>query len=515
MKRSLSIAFLFVVVFILSLISRAERCELCKVEIIPDQDDSYNVDWAEFELRQMYLDKIKEYITSKHSTLIDSNELLTMDVLCELFNIPARDFIYEDKQTYNLLVHAENELQAKRMDQSIGNALTYERVRPDIRETLPELRFDDGWFAEILPENATLGFARDFPEIETKTLCESCAFHNLTLSYNEDIIRGDVIKIPHNIQMALKLHKVVQSSNIIILLDKEGAADSLMLSYLNLFNNERFVLGLDAYDESPDWSDPKLNDEVAEVVWKSINDACEDDFPADLSRLITEFGLPVLTFDKYYSATRLEYDSDACIRDNLVSFLETRCPNAVCFGVSTAVTHLRDHDSKYDKLVEENYNLIKLAFEELFGINKDGFPSVDRLKTAAKSNLTGNWAYLFMRTKAVRSKVVDKICNYYKSINKSSKKGIPFILLLNEDYGVVFDQFENDTYMLKKYNKAQKEALIQNLIKDKLSDLGYDNLKIVTFYVCHGAQVIFSKEKNDLLEDFCLDYFVQAELSTF
>ncbi|QSH41802.1 hypothetical protein P0136_06155 [Lentisphaerota bacterium ZTH] len=515
MKRSLSIAFLFVVVFMSHLVSKAERCEVCQVEIIPDQDNSFIVDSAEFELRQMYLDKIKDYITSKHSTLIDSDELLTMDVLCELFNIPARDFIYKDKQTYNLLVHAENELQAKRMDQSIGNALPYERIRPDIRETLPELGFDDGWFAEELPENATMGFGRDFPEIETKTLCESCAFHNLTLSYDENIIKHDVIKIPYNIQMALKLHQVVQSSDIVILLDSGCAADSLMLSYLYLFNNERFILGLDAYDESPDWSDPKLNDEVAEVVWKSINNACEGDFPADLSRLITEFGLPVLTFEKYYSATRVEYNSHACIRDNLVRFLETRCPNAVCFGVSPAVTHLRHHDSKYDKLVEENYNLIKLAFEELFGTNKDGFISVDRLKTAAKSNLTGNWAYLFRKTKAVRSKVVDKICNYYKLINKSSKKGIPFILLLGKDYGVLFDEFEDDSYMLKKYSKAQKEALIQNLIKDKLSDLGYDNLKIVTFFVCRGGQVIFSKEKNDLLEDFCLDYFVQAELSTF
>ncbi|QSH42393.1 hypothetical protein P0136_02995 [Lentisphaerota bacterium ZTH] len=495
MKRSLSIAFLFVVVFILPLISRAARCSICEKEC-----ETFPTDRVEFELRKKYLNEIEGYITSKHSKLINDNELLNIGALFELFNIPARKVLYKDAKTYDLLKQAESQMQAEKMRQSVGNTLPYDKVRPDIREgnlsslTVSECEFDG-----------------DLPEIERNRICASCGLYKLNLAYDNENISPYALKVPMNIQLALKLHKIVESSDLVILLSYQHAADDLLLSYIKLFNNEKFVLGLDAYDGSPDWSNPELYKKVFQAVHKTICNQCEG-FSQDLSRLVTEFGFPVLTFDKYHP-NRTFFDINnahyASVRDNLVNFLEARCPHAFCFGASTAITHLGDHHTEYDKLVEEHYGLIRAAYEQYYGDSEEEvkIPTVEELKTTERYNMQNCMAWRFIQTKVVRNSLTDKICNYYQAFNKNAKNKIPFIILLDQKYGLWWDDSD---FILKSYTVTQRELLIQNLIKNKLTDMGFESSKVTTVYVDHGVQSIFSKEKNDLLADFSLDYYMEC-----
>ncbi|QSH41905.1 hypothetical protein P0136_05615 [Lentisphaerota bacterium ZTH] len=515
MRKSLYVVIFFFVVFLSATVSRAEKCSKCGKEA-----DLDNVDSLELEFRQMYLDKVKDYISSKHSGLINSNSLLTMDILCELFNIPARKALYEDDDTFELLKQAEDQLQAERMNKSIGDTLPYEKVRADIRDTLPGLRLEDdfqGWLYEA-PQNGVIGFALNDlkvkPEVKIERVCNKCRMFELDLNYNE--LKSLNIKLPTNIQLALKLDKIVKSSDIVILLSTMNAADHLLQSYLRLFSNERFVLGLDAYDGSPDWSNPEINKQVLEAVHETINKQCDNNFPPVLSTLITEFGFPTLTFDKYHPtrshvhSIRFPYGSVdfANMRENIVSFLEARCPNAVCFGAATAITHLANYPD-YDKLLEQHYDLLKTAHEQCY---TDGrmIPTLEEFKTSGQ-RIAHVMSYSLIDAKVVRDIMTDKICNYYKAINSSPYYKVPFILLLDEQYGVWVKKRKRDySYMVHKYSDSEKEMLIQNLIKDKLSKMGLKNQKVTTILVECGPPTIFSKEKNELLNDYCLDFVVRA-----
>ncbi|QSH41424.1 hypothetical protein P0136_08120 [Lentisphaerota bacterium ZTH] len=512
MRKSLYAVILFFVVFLSASVSRAEKCSKCG-----EETDLDGTDTIEFEFRQMYLDKVNDYISSKHSGLINSNSLLTMNVLCELFNIPARKELYKDTGTFELLEQAEGHLQAERISKSIGDTLPYEKVRADIRDTLSGLRLNDdfqNWPFEA-PQNAVVGFESNDPEVERERVCKKCGMFTLNLNYKG--ISTHNIKLPTNIQLALKLDKIVKSSDIVILLSTMNAADNLLLSYLRLFSNERFVLGLDAYDGSPDWSNPELNEQVFQAVHETINKQY-DDFTPNLSRLITELGFPTLSFYKYHPnksyvcgiRSASGNDGYASIRENIVNFLEARCPNAVCFGAATPITHLGDYQTDYDKFVEQYYDLMKTAHEQCHkGDSK--FPALEKLKTSEKWNAQNVMSWQFTAARVVRGIMTEKICNYYKAINSNPNYKVPFILLLDEQYGVWIKKVKGQyNCMVHKYSDTEKEMLIQNLIKDKLSKMGFNDLKVTTVCVNYGPQTIFSKEKNKLLNDYCLDFYVKA-----
>ncbi|QSH41800.1 hypothetical protein P0136_06165 [Lentisphaerota bacterium ZTH] len=510
MRKSLYVVIFFLVVFLLASISRAEECSKCG-----EETNVNGIDRLELEFRQMYLDKVKDYISSKHSGLINSNSLLTMNVLCELFDVPARKVFYREAATFELLEQAEAQLQTERMNKSIGDTLPYEKIRADIRDTMSGLRLNQ---RSINIQNAVLGFESNEPQVEVERVCKNCRM--LKLNLNDGCISSLNLKLPTNIQLALKLDKIVKSSDIVILLSTMNAADNLLLSYLRLFSNERFVLGLDAYDGSPDWSNPELNKQVFQAVHDTINKQY-DDFSPDLSSLITELGFPTLTFDKYFPTKsygccmRLPHGghASASTRANLVNFVDARCPNAVCFGAATPITHLGDYrgdkDAGYDKLVEQHYDLIKTAHEQCYTDGRK-VPTLEELKTSEKNNAQTVMSWQFTDAKVVRDIMTDKICNYYKAINSRTDHKVPLILLLDEQYGVWRKSVDDgyNQYMVHTYSDTEKKMLIQNLIKDKLSD--FKDLKVTTIYVEDGPQSIFSKEKNKLLNNYCLDFYVKA-----
>ncbi|QSH40678.1 hypothetical protein P0136_12020 [Lentisphaerota bacterium ZTH] len=504
MRKSLCISIIYVIIFAGSFISKAATCAICSQEY--DKPEHCSADFVEYEFRKLYEKQIKEYIQSEHVELIA--DTLDLNTLCELYNIPARQMFYSYSNTYGLLKNAEEKLQAKRLKQSVGDILPYDKIRKDIKDTLSDLQIN---------ENRTGFECTCLPEIDERKICSSCSLCKLSLDYDKEV-NPDAVKMPVNIQLALKLEEIVKNSDVVVLLGRQHYADLLLLSYLKLFSNKRFVLGLDAYDPQLDWTDPELNKQVFQAVHDTIN-MQYNDFSPYLSRLITNLGYPILNYEKYFYSKNY-FDGRffrnahyASVRENLVSFLDARCPNAVCFGVSTALTQLKCLRS-YDTAIEVNYDLLKDAYEDL------GKP-VPTLKEALHEErttiLTGmTWAE-FPKSKTVRQRMVDKIGSYFRAVNRPGEPKVPFIILLEDIYGLWMDESDR---VPEKYTAGQKQLLIQNLIKEKLINLGFKDAdkKVTTVLVPQlviGARgAIFSKEKNDFLNDLCLDYVVSVNRSS-
>ncbi|QSH40684.1 hypothetical protein P0136_11990 [Lentisphaerota bacterium ZTH] len=492
MRKSLYVSFFFVLVFLTSFISKAAECAICGQEC--KKDERHATDRIEFEFRKEYFDHLKEYINLTHSQLIENNKFYTLDLLCELFLIPPRQGLYKDDNFLTFFKKIEDAFQAEKLRQSIGDILSYDKMRQDIKDTLTNLQLNNDRTEFECPLD-------NFLDLDKIVICNECSLSRLSMFY--DHIDEHAVKMPINIQLALRLDKIINNSDIVIVLGSRESADNLLLSYLKLFNNKRFVLGLDAYDDSPDWSNPKFGKEICQAVHETINKQCDDGFPIELSRLITEFGFPILTFEKYYpNRTRFKralFRDDlpaASVRSNLVSFLEARCPNAVCFGFSTALTHLL-YLADYNKAVKDNYELIK----KVYGGAGQRPPSLKEIILWDKLRKFGAQHNLSL-SKVVRLEMVEKICRYFNAINKGE---IPFVILVDRAYGLWFDPMDYHI-ALNAYSKTKNQLLIQNLIKEKLGH----RKKVTTIYVNKGPAAIFSKEKNDFLSNFCLDYVISV-----
>ncbi|QSH41426.1 hypothetical protein P0136_08110 [Lentisphaerota bacterium ZTH] len=495
MNKIMNASFIFVLFFMTGMTLRAEECVLCGNQC--SIGDSKVTDSVEFELRKMYLEKIKEYIRSTHSELLKSDNIFDLDKLCELYNIPARKGVYQDDELFTLFSEVENQMQSRRLEGSIGDSLPYEKIRPDIKNTTLKLGLGQSDF-EMLESDSN---------IDTITVCNECSLCESLFSYN--FTDYSSAKTPLNIQLALKFDRIVNGSDVIILLGAGNVAQ-FFLDYLKLFSNKSFVLGIDFYDGSPDWSNPDLNAEITRLVHETIVKDCEN-FPADLSSLIIEYGFPVLSFEKYFPA-KLHPNAVSSSTffdhyDSVVSFLDARCPNAVCFGTATALTQLA-HLVNYEKAIEDNYRLLEEASKEL---NIEAV-SIDEAKTSKKTELQGYKFYAQMiSTKVCRQKVADKVCHYFYAVNKGNNKKTPFILLLNGGYGLLRNP---STFHLEKYTTQQRQLLIQNLIKEKLHEMNVEDAKVTAIYVSTlgtRASRLFSKEENAFLNDFCLDYVMVVD----
>ncbi|QSH41422.1 hypothetical protein P0136_08130 [Lentisphaerota bacterium ZTH] len=495
MKKSFSIVFLFTFTMIFCLSLKAEvKCAQCGKMV--SETVCQRMDTTEIEFRKLYLDIINNFTFKEHSELLDKySGTLNQDMLNEIYHIPAREGLFKESETEMMAKAVEAEFQEKRLVKSVGDCLPYEVVRKDIKESSSGL--------SLPSESEVFEFNDDGYDdiIDTQQVCEHCRMG--TLQYDDPDNAKCIL--PRNIQLALRLDRIVNDSDITIIFydNAISSLNNLLLSYYNLFSNKRFVLGIDSFDNSQDWSEEKLNEKILKIVHQEINKQCDNSFPLDLSALITGMGFPVFNFQRY-SACRQPLNSDQdYLYDAAFSFFDARCKNAVCFGVESVVTNL-GWVPDYKKAVEDNFAFLTEVCKDLTikpPVNeKEWVQQIDYWKMLAY-NVLGT-------SKICRNEIARKISAYYAAVNKNRPDGnIPFVIVLKDEYGLVRD---DNGCILEEPAPDKKELLIQQLIKGHLNKFNLKDTRVTTIYAARseGTYYVFSKDSNDLLTKFGFDYLM-------
>ncbi|QSH41804.1 hypothetical protein P0136_06145 [Lentisphaerota bacterium ZTH] len=496
MRRSLYMTVVFAIMLFTSFILKAEKCGQCGRVLSNTENDLPRMEQTEIEFRKMYSRRLKEFLLEHHSDLISSygDNNLNIDMLYEFYHVPAKKELYEKPVNTNTSFEVEKRLLFKKLPPSIGDLLPYDEIRADIKDTMSGLKIIPErysyWESVLDIENS------DFDAAELKPICDRCRNGILRLNTQNQPLSFT----PRNIQLVMKLNKLIDSSDILIVFEHGRTANFFLTSYFNIFNSKRFVFGVDVFDEELQSSYLKLNT-VREIIDDKINQFDGEDNKKDykvLSKLIAEYGLPLLSMEKYLANRQGAFVD--CISENAVRFLETRCPNAFCFGAGSALSNLTE--SNYNKKIESYPDLFKQLCNELN-------LSMDKGLSSHKYTLLTNKKD-FPKTVTLRKEVAQKIGVFYAAVNRdrSSKNRIPFIILLKDDYGIQ----KNQEGQIKRPAANEKEMLIQNILKEKLKCLNLRDVKVTTLYA-HSSWYnnrfgIFSQRKDELLQALDLDYAV-------
>lgn len=488
MKKYVAFLLSFTISILFCTLLKAEQCAQCEREL-SDWEETVQLDETEILLRRMYCDFINRYISEMHYDFINRSDdkELNLPRFYDHYHVPARDGLFKLSNITAMSIEVEEELASKVLPKSAGSELEYDKLGEDIKNTISGLKL------------SCHGFEIGNVEPSAKDgVCYQCLEGILPFEHSRPTT-------PLNMQLAIRFNKIVEDSGIVIVLYEDSvlfSANYFLLDYFKIFSGKRVVVGLEAFDEDGDFTRPEF-ESVKQVIEERFNDYDGDqnnsnNYSIEVG-IITSYCLPLLRFSKYAAYGQL---CDRSILD-LLKFIELRCRNTHCFGVQTPLAVMKSLDKyKFDRAVQAYYGLIKQVYEEF----NETPPSPEQIMHSHKDEFVSKLAAEYKSTNVCREEMAQKICRYYKVINpgRGKESGIPFIISLRDDYGVI--RSSNDI-IKEKPDPKEKESLIQVLVKKYLEESGFYDVRVTTVYVAANmTPCIYSQKKNALLEELCLDY---------
>ncbi|QSH40868.1 hypothetical protein P0136_10990 [Lentisphaerota bacterium ZTH] len=492
MKKTAWVILIFAMIFTPIFVSNAVICIQCGQETETLLDYSF-LDSNEVKFRKIYLDHLLRYFRATHQGLISEHDL-DISKLYEYYHSPSADEYPSKSSEGNIDLKAqliEREFMLKGLPESIGNSLPYEEIRNDIQETASGLHI----FLSELPPPAPQGV-----NIEQQPVCYKCLGILPVQDQNTLSRKSNHTGTPFNIQLALRLNKIIDSSDIVIILSDQYptlSANQLLIDYFKLFSQKKVILGLEVFDEDEDFFSRLNIGFRKEYIQKDIGKACGDFDYKDIVSLIIKYGLSSYNSRKYLLSAR-DYNDPTT---DLLRFIERRCCNTNVFGIDTPISTGRFLEPRFFDLASKHYyELLNDICEEL----EISLLPLAKFGGVNRKELTSMFRSCIKNTKTCRNDIALKISAYFAAVNyeKSPDNRIPFIISVDSNYGLPKDKSGNVQF----FNKH--ERIIQSLIKSRLSDLKLQGVRVTTIRAYAGLPHIFSKEGNKDLDGCYLDYVI-------